>query len=151
MLFVGRHRTRTCSGVTRRELLQVGRSTVLGLSLTDALRHAQGSTRAARQNPVLLLWLWGGPAHLDTWDPKPTAPVPFAVRSEPSPRGRPGVRFGELFPQDCRISDRLAVIRSLKTTSNDHGVAGTVGLTGANAGVGLNGQPLPGQRGATPT
>ncbi|MFO0928791.1 MAG: hypothetical protein U0736_17520 [Gemmataceae bacterium] len=63
MLFVGRHRTRTCQGVTRRELLQVGGSAVLGLSLADLLRRrSEGSAGGpARAKSVLLLWLWGGP------------------------------------------------------------------------------------------
>src|SRR5262249_13883328 len=76
MLLVGRHRTRTCQGITRRALLQVGASTVLGLSLADLLRRRDA--RGASPSPVrsvLLLWLWGGPAQLDTWDPKPAAPL----------------------------------------------------------------------------
>src|SRR5262245_45316122 len=73
MLLVGQHRTRTCQGITRRELLQVGASTVLGLSLSDLFRRrdaVQAST-ASTVKSVLLLWLWGGPSQLDTWDPKP--------------------------------------------------------------------------------
>jgi hypothetical protein len=142
MLLVGRHRTRTCSGITRRELLQVGSSSVLGLSLPRLLAQ---SSQGGKAKAVLLLWLWGGPSQLDTWDPKPNAPVAFRGPFGTIATRTPGVRFGELFPQIAGISDRLAVLRSLKTTSNDHGVAGTIGLTGAvNGGVGLNGQPLPG-------
>jgi hypothetical protein len=151
MLLVGRHRTRTCQGVTRRALLQVGASTVLGLSLAELLRPpaAQASSATAVRS-VMLLWLWGGPAQLDTWDPKPDAPLEFRGPFGTIPTRTPGVRFCELFPQVAGLSDRLAVIRSLKTGSNDHGVAGTIGLTGSSAGgVGLNGLPLPGS--ARPT
>ena len=79
MLLVGHHRTRTCQGVTRRELLQVGGSAVLGLSLFDRLgRPGRANVESqARVKSVLLLWLWGGPAHLDTFDPKPAAPAEF--------------------------------------------------------------------------
>jgi hypothetical protein len=142
MLLVGSARQRTCGGVTRRAVLQIGASSVLGLSLAGRLRAspADGPTKS-----VLMIWLWGGPAHLDTWDPKPDAPLdvrgPFAA----IPTRTPGVRFGELFPKLASRSDRFAVIRSLSTQSNDHGVAGTIGLTGSAAGgVDLGGQPLPG-------
>jgi hypothetical protein len=94
---------------------------------------------------VLLLWLWGGPAQLDTWDPKPNAPLEFRGAFGSIPTKITGVRFCELFPQIANRTDKLAVIRSLRTGSNDHGVAGTIGLTGSAAGgVGLNGVPLPG-------
>src|SRR5947209_6595847 len=76
MLLVGRHRARTCQGITRRALLQVGASCVLGLSLPELLRQrdaASASSSAGAVRSVMLLWLWGGPAQLDTWDPKPNA------------------------------------------------------------------------------
>lgn len=141
MLLVGRHRARTCSGVTRRELLQAGACSALGLSLTGFLR---GEVPAPAKR-VLLVWLWGGPSQLDTFDPKPDAPVDFRGPFGTIPTRAAGVRFSELFPQLAGLSNRFAVLRSLRTLSNDHGVAGTVGLTGSNAGgTGLNGIPLPG-------
>jgi uncharacterized protein (DUF1501 family) len=152
MLLVGRHRTRTCQGITRRALLQVGASTVLGLSLPDLLRQrGQASTEVrGTAKTVLLLWLWGGPAQLDTWDPKPAAPLEYRGPFGTIATRIPGVRFTELFPQIARLTDRIAVLRSLRTGSNDHGVAGTIGLTGSIAGaVGLDGKPKAGS--ARPT
>src|SRR3954449_7146844 len=99
MLLVGRHPTRTCQGITRRALLQVGASTVLGLSLADLLRLRGAGSSPPRPGPaVLLLWLWGGPAQLDTWDPKPSAPLEFRGPFASIPTRVPGVRLGELFP-----------------------------------------------------
>ncbi len=147
MLLFGQHRCRTCTGLSRRELLQVGASSVLGLSLADLLRaRALGSVApAASAKAVLLLWLWGGPAQLDTWDPKPNAPLEFRGPFAAIPTRTAGLRFGELFPKLAGLSQRLSVLRSLHTFSNDHGVAGTVGLTGSIAGgVGLDGKPKPG-------
>ncbi len=142
MLLLGRARQRTCQGLSRRAFLQIGASTVLGLSLADRLR---GSAPLGSVKSVLLLWLWGGPAHLDTWDPKPDAPLEFRGPFAAVPTRTPGLRFGELFPQLAARTDRLAVIRSLHTTSNDHGVAGTEGLTGSAAGgVDLGGKPIAG-------
>ncbi len=147
MLFVGRQRERTCQTLTRRAFLQAGASTVLGLSLADMLRLQAmgGAPMAGSARSVLLLWLWGGPAHLDTWDPKPGAPLEFRGPFSPIATKVPGIRICELFPQLAQLSDTYAIIRSLRTGSNDHGVAGTIGLTGSNAGgVGLDGKPLPG-------
>src|SRR5436305_2624850 len=152
MLWIGRQSQRTCQGMTRRAFLQAGASSVLGLSLADLLRlRAQGETPLnGSAKSVLLLWLWGGPAQLDTWDPKPNAPLEFRGPFGAIPTRVVGTRVCELFPKVAGLADRFALLRSLHTASNDHGVAGTAGLTGSSAGgVGLNGQPLPG--GARPS
>src|SRR5215207_7528732 len=101
MLLVGRHRTRTCQGISRRALLQVGASSVLGLSLPAFLRQreAGASTPTKSVRSVLLLWLWGGPAQLDTWDPKPNAPLDFRGPFAPIATRVTGTRICELFPQ----------------------------------------------------
>lgn len=146
MLLLGRQRQLTCQTLDRRAFLQAGASTVLGLSLADLLRfQAQGTPVAGPARSILLLWLWGGPAQLDTWDPKPNAPAEFRGPFAAIPTRVPGVRVSELFPQVARMTDKLAIVRSLHTFSNDHGVAGTIGLTGSKAGaVGLDGKPAPG-------
>jgi len=137
MLLLGQQRQRTCAGLTRRAFLQVGGSTVLGLSLADLLRlRAQGSAgTVGSASSVLLLWLWGGPAHLDTWDPKPNAPLDFRGPFSPIATRVPGVRIAELFPQIAALADQFSILRSLHTASNDHGVAGTIGLTGSDQGA----------------
>jgi hypothetical protein len=143
MLLVGRQRARTCQGLTRRALLQVGASTVLGLSLSDLLRlrAETGTPVTGTAKSVLLLWLWGGPSHLDTWDPKPNAPLEYRGPFSPIPTKQVGVRICELFPQVAKVADRFALIRSMHTGSNDHGVAGTIGLTGSSSGgVALGGK-----------
>src|SRR5207302_4736250 len=134
-------RQRTCQTLTRRAFLQAGGSSVLGLSLADLLRcQAQAGTPTfGSAKSVLLLWLWGGPCHLDTWDPKPGAPLEFRGPFSPIATKVPGIRIGELFPHLAQLSDLYTIIRSLHTGSNDHGVAGTIGLTGSQAGgVGLD-------------
>src|SRR5437868_6345665 len=107
MLLLGQQRQRTCQGVSRRAFLQIGASSVLGLSLADLLRlraeaaiPPAGSARA-----VILLWLWGGPAQLDTWDPKPNAPLEFRGPFTPIATRVPGIRIGELFPQIADSAD----------------------------------------------
>jgi uncharacterized protein (DUF1501 family) len=151
MLLVGRQTARTCRGIHRRAFLQAGASSVLGLSLADLLR-ARAAARTggsppplAKAKSVILLWLWGGPSQLDTFDPKPNAPLDYRGPFGTIPTKITGVRFCELFPQLAKLTDRLAVVRTLVTQSNDHGIAGTIGLTGSGAGgTGLDGKPLPG-------
>ncbi len=146
MLTVGQRRTHTCAGLHRRAFLQVGASSVLGLSLADLLRaRAAGGGEGAKAKAVILLWLWGGPSQLDTFDPKPNAALDYRGPFDTIPTRITGLRFGELFPQLAGHTDKLAVIRSLHTQSNDHGIAGTIGLTGSPAGgTGLDGKPLQG-------
>src|SRR5438132_3944989 len=75
----------TCDGMTRRELLRIGGSAMLGLSLADvlALQSKADPPAAANQGggpgwnrakSVIMIYLQGGPSHLDLWDPKPDAP-----------------------------------------------------------------------------
>ncbi|HUR54159.1 MAG TPA: DUF1501 domain-containing protein, partial [Gemmataceae bacterium] len=145
MLLVGRQTQRTCSTPHRRSFLQVGASSVLGLSLADLLRAKQSGHNPGSAKAVIMLWLWGGPSQLDTFDPKPHAPLEYRGPFATIPTKIPGVRFTELFPQLAKQTDKLAVIRTLTTASNDHGIAGTIGLTGSAAGgTGLDGKPLQG-------
>jgi len=146
MLLLGRGLQRTCQGMTRREFVQIGASSLLGLSLADLLRlRSTAGYQTGRTRSVIFLWLWGGPSQLDTWDPKPNAPLDFRGPFAAINTRTTGMRFGELFPQIANISDKIAVIRSLHTASNDHGVAGTIGLTGSMSGsVNLGGQAAAG-------
>src|SRR5262249_11694682 len=122
MLLLGSQRQRTCQGTPRRAFLQIGASSVLGLTWADRLRAGAPSPGSAKS--VILLWLWGGPAHLDTWDPKPNAPLEFRGPFSPIATRTVGVRITELFPQVAALSHRYGLIRSLHSQSNDHRVAG---------------------------
>ena len=136
MLSLGVQRSRTCQTLDRRAFLQIGGSSVLGLTLADMLRlRAVAAPSPGSAKSVILLWLWGGPAHLDTFDPKPGAPLEYRGPFAPIATKTVGLRITELFPQLAKQSDRFALIRSMQTHSNDHGVAGTAGLTGSTAGA----------------
>lgn len=116
----------TCDGVTRRELLRIGGSALLGLSLADVLRAQQtaaaNETRPAggpgfgRAESVILLYLQGGPSHLDLWDPKDN--VPDRVRSVFGAIDTvlPGVKVTELMPRFARQLDKVTLIRSMSYT-----------------------------------
>src|SRR5215475_9575457 len=101
MLFLGRNRQRTCQGVSRREFMQIGGSSVLGLTLADllALRANQTGYQVGSARAVIFLWLWGGPSQLDTWDPKPNAPMEYRGPYTPIATRTTGIRICELFPR----------------------------------------------------
>ncbi|MCA9063432.1 MAG: DUF1501 domain-containing protein [Planctomycetaceae bacterium] len=151
LINIGRIRTRECHGVGRRALLHAGSLSALGfslpqlLALEDAGRRA-GITESPRAKSVILLWLWGGPSHIDTFDMKPEAPVEYRGPYRPVDTAVPGLQICELLPQLAKRADRYSVIRSLHCSSNDHGIAGTIGLTGSDRGAtSLGGQVLPGR------
>ncbi len=145
MLLLGQQTQRTCQTLDRRAFVQVGASSVLGLSLANLLKARESGLNPGSAKAVILVWLWGGPSQLDTFDPKPNAPIEFRGPFATIPTRIPGVRFTELFPKLAGITDKLSVLRTLTTQSNDHGIAGTIGLTGSPAGgTGLDGKPLPG-------
>src|SRR5208337_5519218 len=98
----------TCDGITRRDLLRVGGSAVMGISLANILglqdlalgsEAPSGGRGFGRAKSVILLYLQGGPSHLDLWDPKEN--VPDRVRSifRPIPTRTPGARVTELLPR----------------------------------------------------
>jgi len=156
MLRFGSFRARDCGRVTRRALLQAGVLGPLGLSLADLDRleapaaepvpRDSSSREAGSRKSVILLWLWGGPSHLDTFDLKPGAPVEYRGPYAPISTAVPGTQICELLPELARRADRYSLIRSLRSGSEDHGIAGTIGLTGSNSGArSLGGQTLPGE------
>lgn len=146
MLSIGRLRTRECRGWTRRELLRAGALSAVGVGLSDLLRiESVQAERKAPAKSVILLWLWGGPSHLDSFDMKPKAPVEYRGPYSPIASSVPGLDVCELLPQLAKRARLYSVIRSLRGTSNDHGIAGTIGLTGSEAGAAsLSGQVLSG-------
>jgi len=131
---------------TRRAFLQVGGLGALGLALPElfAMRaKAQGMNAPARS--VIMLWLWGGPSHLDTFDMKPDAALEYRGPFESIATANPALRVCELLPKLARHADKFSVIRSMHHESNDHGVAGTIALTGSIDGsVNLGGSTASG-------
>src|SRR3954454_14137013 len=116
MLDVRGPRYRCCDGVSRRSFLKVGFLGLAGLTLADHLRlRAAGA--ATKDTSVILLWLGGGPSHIDMYDLKPEAPAEFRGEFKPIATNVPGVQISEHMPLQARMMDKLAVVRSL--VSND--------------------------------
>jgi hypothetical protein len=121
--------------VTRREFLQAGSLGVLGLTWADLLRlRAMGAATDSPVRSVVVLWLWGGPSHLDTFDMKPSAADEYRGPWTPTRTSVPGIQICELLPRLAKLTHKYAIIRSMHCSSNDHGVAGTIGLTGSMSG-----------------
>ncbi len=125
MMEIGSFRAHTCQGISRRAFLKAG---VLAPFALGASTQAAEKPRA---KSVLLLWLWGAPSHLDTFDPKPGAPAEFRGPLSTIATRTAGVRFTELFPRLAARSDRFTLIRSNKNFHGGHLEAGTLALTGA--------------------
>jgi hypothetical protein len=147
MLRFGRMSTRVCGGVSRREWLQAGAISALGLSLPEFLKaQAAAGESTAHKRSMILLWLWGGPSQLDTFDMKPAAPLEYRGPYRPIATNVPGIEICELLPRLAQRADKYAIIRSLHHLTNDHGIGGTVGLTSSLAGgISLGGQAVAGR------
>jgi len=104
-----------CDGLTRRDFLRVGTLTAgaVGLSLADLTQlQAAGSARPDDVN-CILLFLVGGPSHIDTWDPKPAAPDNVRGPFRPIRTNVPGIDICEHLPRMARMADRYAILRSV--------------------------------------
>ena len=112
-------------GVTRRDILRVGGSAMLGLSLGGMLNlkaNANGGGGGGRgwgkAKSVIMVYLQGGPSHLDLWDPKENVPDNVRSNFKTIPTKIPGVHFTELLPNLARVNDKFSMIRSLSYTPN---------------------------------
>jgi hypothetical protein len=111
---------RFCDGLHRRNFLRLG-AFGAGLTLADVLRaraanKSEGDgTRGTGETPksAIMIYLPGGPSHLDMWDLKPTAPAEYRGEFKPIATNVPGVQICEHFPMQARLFDKLAVVRSL--------------------------------------
>jgi uncharacterized protein (DUF1501 family) len=113
---------------SRREVLQAGAVSVLGLTLPDLLA-AQERARASDKS-CIFIFQYGGLSQLDSWDPKPSAPAEMRGPYRPIATSVPGFHVGELMPRLARLADRYAVIRSMSHNVPVHDVANRMLLAG---------------------
>ncbi len=116
--FEGRKGVEFCDGLTRRDFLRVGTLSAgaVGLSLADAAR-AYGGTSRSKDINCILLFLIGGPSHLDTWDLKPSAPDTVRGPFKPIATNVTGMQICEHFPLMARVADRYSIVRSVHHTA----------------------------------
>src|SRR6266540_2683228 len=119
---------RAARRMSRRELLRAGGIGLLGLSLPQLLRAraALGADRPmmgesfGRAKSCILLFMWGGPAHQDTWDLKPDAPLEYRGEFRPVSTNVPGIEICEHFPLLARRADKFCLVRSMTHDNADH-------------------------------
>ena len=122
--FTGRS-PRFCDGVSRRNFLKLG-AFGAGLSLADMLRlqaatkeqAAREGVAPTRQKSAIMIYLAGGPSHMDLYDPKPDAPVEFRGEFKPIATNVSGVQIGEHMPMQARMwTNSRWCVRSSRSTS----------------------------------
>ena len=117
MLTFWGNRQRYCDGVNRRNFLQIG-AFGAGLTLADMLRLKAAQDPAAlpktSQKSAIMIYLPGGPSHMDMYDLKPDAPADYRGEFNPIKTNVAGLDICELFPLQATIADRLALVRTVQ-------------------------------------
>jgi hypothetical protein len=135
----GEFEYRNCAGLSRRSFLQAGFLGFAGLALSDLLRlkaEAAEKGRPTKNKSVILIWLDGGPSHLETYDPKPGAPPEYRGPFGAIKTNVPGILLCEKLEQHAKHADKMAFIRSVHHDNGDHFAAAhwmTTGYFGSNA------------------
>jgi hypothetical protein len=123
-----------CDGVSRRDFLHLGVLTAFGLSTTDLFRLRANAdspnARAVKANSCILIWLDGGPSHVDTFDPKPDAPSEVRSQFKTIPTSIAGLRLCEHLPRTAQVMRDVALIRSLTHELGNHDTGTRFLLTG---------------------
>ena len=131
---------RYCDGLSRRNFVQLGMAGMGALSLPQILaaREAAGPTGGGRDTSLILLWLDGGPSHMDTYDMKPEAPSEYAGIWRPIKTNTPGIEVSETLPKHAAVADKFSIIRSMHHRAGDHFTGGHWMLTGRGGVSGAN-------------
>jgi len=136
MLCLSGRPIRSCDGISRRDLLRVGTLGLGGLTLANVLAlRSQAATLAisggsSRKTSVIFFEMAGGPTHFETYDPKPEAPEEYRGPMKSIRTALPGVNFCEVLPEQAKIADKLAIIRSIHHDSASHGTSSHLTQTG---------------------
>ncbi|MBL8291998.1 MAG: DUF1501 domain-containing protein [Bryobacterales bacterium] len=114
---------RTCDGWSRRELMRIGGLSLLGVSLPDVLRMEAKAAPARveskiqpRAKQVVMIFLQGGPSHIDIWDPKPEAPANIRGEFKAIKTKVDGIQVSETMPMLADVMDKVTLIRSMSYT-----------------------------------
>jgi hypothetical protein len=123
--------------LNRRGFLKAGVLGTAGLSLADLLRRearARAVGETVRKNSVIILWMRGGPSHIDMWDPKPDAPAEYRGEFGVVSTKVPGIQLGDLLPRCAKIMDKWSLVRSLFHNDPGHSSGDQICFTGYPAG-----------------
>ena len=110
---------RYCDGMSRRSFVQLGVAGMAAASLGDVARAKQ-SAATGNNNAAIMIWLDGGPSHLDMYDMKPEAPSEYRGIWMPTATNVPGVEITEMFPLQAQHADKFSIVRSLHHDTGGH-------------------------------
>jgi hypothetical protein len=127
--------SRYCDGLSRRSFLQLGVAGMASVGLPQLLRAKDASSTPAKNTSVILIWLDGGPSHLDLYDMKPDAPAEYRGLWKPIRTRVPGFDITEMFPKQAKVTDKFSIVRSLHHDTGDHFAGGHRMLTAKDMGV----------------
>src|SRR5437867_2857879 len=119
---------------SRRDFLKVGMVGAAGLSLGELLRCEARAGAPGRTPSVILLWMRGGPSHIDMWDPKPDAPAEYRGEFGTRSTSVPGIQLTDMLPMCGRIMDKWSIVRSLHHHDAGHSSGDQICFTGYNTG-----------------
>jgi hypothetical protein len=125
---------RYCDGMNRRSFLKMGAAAFAGLGLPQ-IAKAREEAGSTRNTSVILIWLDGGPGHMDMYDMKPDAPELYRGIWRPIRSRVPGFDVTELYPKQARITNLFSMVRSLHHDTGDHFAGGHRMLTTKDMGV----------------
>jgi len=122
--------------ITRRDALRLGLMGATTLAFASpTCSWARAAAADPRAKSVIQIWMWGGPSHIDTFDPKPDAGRDYCgPLLTPAKTNVDGIRIGELLPQLAGQADKYSIIRSLTHGVNAHETASYVTQTGREPG-----------------
>jgi len=123
--------------ITRREAMRFGLFSAAGLLISERLprRLWAGSARPAKAKSIIQIWMWGGPSHLDTFDPKPAAGYDYCgPLDKPIPTNVNGIVISEILPLLAKQADKYSIIRGMTHGINAHETASYVVQTGRRSG-----------------
>ena len=125
-------KTSSLGVMTRREALRRGLLGTASLALIDRFGlQARAAPSGPKAKSVIQIWMWGGPSHLDTFDPKPDAGYDYCGPfDKPIATNVDGIQIGEMLPRLAQQADKYAIIRSMTHGNNSHETASYIVQTG---------------------
>ena len=135
---------RYCDGMSRRSFVQLGVAGMASVGLADVLKARAMSTTSSgatgKAESAILIWLDGGPGHMDLYDMKPEAPPEIRGIWRPIRTNVPGIEISELFPKQARVAEKFSLVRSLHHDQGGHFAGGHQMLTAHPLGSGRPGK-----------
>jgi len=125
------------SVASRRSFLKAGVLGTAGLSLAELLKleaRASAGATGTRRPSAIILWMRGGPSHIDMWDPKPEAPAEYRGEFGVIHSNVPGVLLSDMLPRSARMMDKWSIVRSLHHHDAGHSTGDQICFTGYNSG-----------------